>query len=42
MAKGLRKGIKQSTNTRADEKLGRIFVDLSSPKVVVSRQETLS
>ena len=34
MAKGLRKGIKQSTHTRADKKLGRVFVDLSGPKVV--------
>ena len=36
MAKGLRKGIKQSTHTRADKKLGRVFVDLSGPKVVES------
>ena len=36
MAKGLRKGIKQSTHTRAAKKLGRVFVDLSGPKVVES------
>jgi len=36
MAKGLRKGIKQSTHTRAGTKLGRVFVDLSGPKVVES------
>ena len=36
MAKGLRRGIKQSTHTRADKKLGRVFVDLSGPKVVES------
>ena len=36
MAKGLRKGIKQSTHIRADKKLGRVFVDLSGPKVVES------
>ena len=29
MTKGLRKGVKQSTRTRADKKLGRVFVDLS-------------
>ena len=40
MAKGLRKGIKQSTHTRADKKLGRVFVDLSEPKVV-SREEAV-
>ena len=34
MAKGLRKSIKQSTHTRAGKKLGRVFVDLSGPKVV--------
>ena len=33
---GLRKRIKQSTHTRADKKLGRVFVDLSGPKVVES------
>ena len=27
MSKGLRRGIKQSTHTRADKKLGRVFVD---------------
>ena len=36
MAKGLRRGIKQSTHARADKKLGRVFVDLSAPKVVES------
>ena len=36
MAKCLRRGIKQSTQTRADKKLGRVFVDLSGPKVVES------
>ena len=41
MAKGLRKSIKQSTHTRAGKKLGRVFVDLSGPKVVVSRQEAV-
>ena len=34
MVKGLRRGIKHSTNTRADKKLGRVFVDLSGAKVV--------
>ena len=36
MAKGLRRGIKRSTHTRAGKKLGRVFVDLSGPKVVKS------
>ena len=36
MAKGLHQSIKQSTHTRADMKLGRVFVDLSGPKVVKS------
>ena len=36
MAKGLRRGIKQSTHTRAEKKLGKVFVDLSGPKVVES------
>ena len=36
MAKGLRKDIKQSTHTLADKKLGRVFVDLSGPKVFES------
>ena len=36
MAKGLRRGIKQSTHTRADEKRGRVQVDLSGPNVVES------
>ena len=36
MAKGLRRVIKQSAHSRADEKLGRVFVDLSGPKVVKS------
>ena len=36
MAKGLRRGIKQSTHTRADKKLERVFVDLSGPKMVKS------
>ena len=36
MAKGLRKGIKQSTHRRADKKPGRVFVDLNGPKVVES------
>ena len=30
-----------STHTRADKKLGRVFVDLSGPKVVVSWEETV-
>ena len=36
MAKGLRKGINQSTHTREDKKLGKMFVDLSGPNVVES------
>ena len=36
MAKGLRKGIKQSTHTRADKKHGRVFVDSSGHTVVES------
>ena len=36
MVKSLRRGIKQSTHTRADLKLGRVFVDLSGRKVVES------
>ena len=36
MAKGLRRDIKQSTHTRADKKLGRVFVDFSGPKMVKS------
>ena len=36
IAKGFRKGIKQSTHTRADKKLGKVFVDLSGPKAVES------
>ena len=36
MGKGLRRGIKQSTQTRADKKLGRVFVDLRGPEVVES------
>ena len=36
MAKGLRRGIKQSTHTRAEKKLGRVFVDLSGSKMVES------
>ena len=36
MAKGLRRGIKQFTHTRADKKLGRVFVYLSRPKAVKS------
>ena len=38
MVKGLRRGIKQSTHTRADKKLGRVFVDLSGPKVIKSHR----
>ena len=38
MAKGLRRGIKQSTHTRSGKKLGRIFRDLSGPKVVKSHR----
>ena len=34
MAKGLRKSIKQSTHTREDKNLGRVFVHLSGPKVI--------
>ena len=41
MAKGHHKGIKQPTHTRADKKLGRVVVDLSGPKVVESRDETV-
>ena len=43
MVKGLRKSIKQSTHTRVDKKLGRIFVHLSGPKLVESqsREETV-
>ena len=36
MANSLRRGIKQSTHTRAGKKLRRAFVDLSEPKVVTS------
>ena len=36
MANGLRKGINQSTHTRADKKIGRVSVVLSEPKVVES------
>ena len=36
MAKGLGRGIKKSTHTRADKKLGRVFVDLSGLKLVKS------
>ena len=36
MAKGLRRGIKQSAHTRAGKKLGRVLVDLSGSKVVKS------
>ena len=36
VAKDLHRGIKQSTHTRADKKLGRVFVDLSGPKAVKS------
>ena len=36
MANGPRRGINQSTYTRADKKLGRVFLDLSGPKVVKS------
>ena len=32
MAKGYRKPIANSTKSRATEKLGRVFVDLSGPK----------
>ena len=31
IAKGFRKGIKQSTHTRADKKLGKVFVDFEWP-----------
>ena len=34
MVKGLRRGIKPSTHTRAEKKLGRVFVELSGHKVV--------
>ena len=34
MAKGLRQGMKQSTHTRADIKLARVFMNLNRPKVV--------
>ena len=34
MTKGICKSIKQSTHTRADKKLGTVFVDLSGPKAV--------
>ena len=36
MAKGPRRGIKQTTHTRADKKLGRVLVELNGPKVVES------
>ena len=36
MAKGFRKGIPNSTRSRASKKLGRVFVDLSGPKSVPS------
>ena len=36
MAKGLRRGIKQSTHTRANKKLGKMLVDGSGRKVVES------
>ena len=36
MAKGPRKPIQRSTHVRADEKFGRVFVDLSGPKRVES------
>ena len=38
MVKGLRGGIKQSTHTREDKELGRVFVDLSGPEVVQSHR----
>ena len=38
MAKGLHRGIKQSTRTRAGKKLERVFVDLSGPMVVKSHR----
>ena len=34
MAKGLRKAIHKTTSTRANKKLGRVFVDLCGPKPV--------
>ena len=37
MAKGLRKPISRSTYVRADNKFGRVFVDLSGPKPVESK-----
>ena len=36
MAKGLRKPIARSTNTRADKKLEKVFVDLSGKMAVLS------
>ena len=36
MAKGLRKPISRSTHVLADNKFGRVFVDLSGPKPVKS------
>ena len=36
MAKGLHRGSKQSTHTRAGKKLGRVLVDLSGSRVVRS------
>ena len=36
MAKGLRKPIARSTQTRADKRLQRVFVDLSGPTAVKS------
>lgn len=35
--KGLREAIKTPTHTRAEENLGRVFVDLSDPKTITSR-----
>ena len=37
MAKGLRKPISRSTHIRADNKFGRVFVDLSGPTQVESK-----
>ena len=36
MAKGLRRGTKRFSHTRAGKKFGRVFVNLSGPKVVKS------
>ena len=36
-AKGLRKGVKPFTHNRGDKPVGRLFVDLTGPKAILSR-----